>query len=93
MLSEVKEFIPRVKAEEGQQEEEPEDEEDLVDPVANVKENCAETTCSTAKARLDECNERVISKTKTSETCFEEVLDFYHCVDHCAAPQIFHHVK
>jgi ubiquinol-cytochrome c reductase subunit 6 len=45
------------------------------------------------QARLDECNERVMSKTKTSETCFEEVLDFYHCVDHCAAPQIFHHVK
>ena len=32
---------------------------------------------------------KVKSKTKTTETCFEEILDFYHCVDHCAAKDIF----
>ncbi|XP_023323203.1 cytochrome b-c1 complex subunit 6, mitochondrial [Eurytemora carolleeae] len=74
-------------------EEEEEEEEDLVDPAATLKEECAETKCASYKARLDECNERVLSKAKTSETCFEEILDFYHCVDHCAAPKIFQHVK
>ena len=42
---------------------------------------------------LDGCNSRVASKARTTETCFEEILDFYHCVDHCAAPTIFQHVK
>nr|ALS04925.1 mitochondrial cytochrome b-c1 complex subunit 6 [Pseudodiaptomus poplesia] len=73
--------------------EEEEEEEDLVDPATAIKEMCAENSCSKYKARLDECNDRVTSKTKTSETCFEEILDFYHCVDHCAAPEIFKHVK
>ena len=43
--------------------------------------------------RLEECNERVNSKTKTTETCMEEVIDFYHCVDHCAGPKIFAKLK
>merc|ERR1711872_1016470 len=82
-----------LKAEEGEEEEEEEEEEDLVDPAAAIKEGCAESQCGAAKARLDECNDRVTGKSKTTETCFEEILDFYHCVDHCAAPQIFQHVK
>ena len=36
------------------------------------------------KAKLEECNERV-----KTETCVEEIIDFYHCVDHCAAIEIF----
>ena len=36
---------------------------------------------------------QVQSKNKTTETCFEEILDFYHCVDHCAANEIFKVVK
>eukprot|EP00088_Acartia_fossae_P032765 TRINITY_DN3350_c5_g1_i1.p1 TRINITY_DN3350_c5_g1~~TRINITY_DN3350_c5_g1_i1.p1 ORF type:complete len:113 (+),score=34.78 TRINITY_DN3350_c5_g1_i1:47-340(+) len=79
-----------VKAEE---EEEEEEEEDLVDPATAIKEACAENHCTAAKAKLDACNERVQSKSKTTETCFEEILDFYHCVDHCAASDIFKHVK
>merc|ERR1711892_128225 len=82
-----------LKAEEGEEEEEEEEEEDLVDPATAIKEGCAEAQCTSAKARLDECSERVTSKSKTTETCFEEILDFYHCVDHCAASQIFQHVK
>ena len=35
------------------------------------------------KAKLEECNERV-----KTETCVEEIIDFYHCVDHCAAIEI-----
>ena len=73
--------------------EEEEDEEDLIDPATAIKEGCAESQCSSAKARLDDCNDRVTGKSKTTETCFEEILDFYHCVDHCAASQIFQNVQ
>jgi len=101
-------FIPRVNAEEGpedeeeggaeeaeaeEEEEEEEDEEDLVDPAVEIKEKCAAGHCSSYKARLDECNDRVTSKSNTSETCMEEIMDFYHCMDHCAAKDIFTKVK
>jgi len=75
------------------EEEDEEEEEDLVDPATAIKEACAENNCAALKAKLDECNDRVRGKTKTTETCFEEILDFYHCVDHCAASEIFKHVK
>merc|ERR1711863_87120 len=91
-------FIPRVKAEEEDEpeeeeeavEEEEEDEEDLVDPAVEIKEACANSAaCISSKERLDACNERVNSKENTEETCLEEILDFYHCMDHCAGPKIF----
>merc|ERR1719180_148875 len=63
------------------------------DPATVIKEKCAESDCTKYKERLDECTNRVQSKNKTTETCFEEIIDFYHCVDHCAAEQIFEHVK
>jgi ubiquinol-cytochrome c reductase subunit 6 len=84
----VEKIVPRVKAEE-----EEEDEPELVDPAVEIKAHCTEEHCSKYKARLDECNDRVNSKTKTTETCLEEVMDFYHCVDHCAGPKIFAKLK
>merc|ERR1711972_1125576 len=95
-------FIPRVKAEEEDEpeeeeeagEEEEEDEEDLVDPAVQIKEDCANSAaCISSKERLDACNERVNSKENTKETCLEEILDFYHCMDHCAGPKIFAKLK
>ncbi len=82
-----KSLFPKVKAEE--EEEEEEEEEDLVDPAVAIKEACADEKCSKYRDRLNECNERVQSKSNTRETCVEEVIDFYHCVDHCAANKIF----
>ena len=95
----VDKFIPSVKAEEEddepeeEEEEEEEDEEDLVDPAVEIKEKCGEDHCTKYKNRLDECNDRVTSKNNTTETCLEEILDFYHCVDHCAAEKIFSVLK
>ena len=93
-------FIPSVKAEEEdepeeeeEEEEEEEDEEDLIDPAVEIKEKCAEDHCTKYKSRLDECNDRVTSKSNTTETCLEEILDFYHCVDHCAGDKIFSTLK
>merc|ERR1711982_133180 len=77
----VDKLIPRVKAEDEEEEEEEEDEEDLIDPAVEIKEACASSeACQKYKSRLDECNERVTSKSETSETCLEEILDFYHCM-------------
>merc|ERR1712080_576519 len=64
-------------AEAEEEEEDGEDEEDLIDPHEVVREECATDHCQAVKARLDECNARVESKSATTETCFEEILDFY----------------
>merc|ERR1711893_200986 len=80
-------------AEEEEEEEEDEDEEDLVDPHEVVREDCTRDHCAAIKARLDECNARVESKSAPTETCFEEILDFYHCVDHCASKIILTKLK
>merc|ERR1711874_840347 len=54
--------------EEAEAEEEDEDEEDLIDPHTVVREECATDHCQAVKARLDECNARVESKSETTET-------------------------
>lgn len=70
------------------------EEGDLVDPQTVLREKCrAKADCSRLAARLDECNERVRSRVKTSENCHEEVIDLFHCVDECAAKDLFHHLK
>ena len=89
----IDKLIPTVKAEDDEDPEEEEDEEDLIDPAVEIKEKCAEGHCAAYKNRLDECNDRVTSKTKTTETCLEEIMDFYHCVDHCAGDAIFASTK
>jgi len=95
LMEKLSNLFTTLKAEDEDEpeEEEEEEEEDLIDPATAIKEACAENQCTSYKAKLDECEERVKSKTKTTETCFEEILDFYHCVDHCAAKDIFKHVK
>merc|ERR1712018_881934 len=101
----VEKIVPKLKAEEEEdepeaeeeaeeeEEEDEEDEEDLIDPHEVVREECATDHCQAVKARLDECNARVESKSATTETCFEEILDFYHCVDHCASKIILTKLK
>merc|ERR1712037_444884 len=87
--AEDEEDEPEAEEEAAEEEEEEEDEEDLVDPHDTVREQCVTDHCAAIKARLDECNARVESKNSTTETCFEEILDFYHCIDHCSS-KIYH---
>merc|ERR1712037_876498 len=90
-------IVPKIHAEdeedEPEAEEEEEDEEDLVDPHDTVREQCVTDHCAAIKARLDECSARVESKNSTTETCFEEILDFYHCIDHCSSKIIMSKLK
>merc|ERR1712215_60943 len=78
----------------AEEEEEEEEEEDLVDPHDTLKEKCdASPHCAGLKGILAECTERVEGKSETTETCFEEMIDFLHCVDHCVQPQLFKLLK
>ena len=61
-----------------------------MDPMEEVKEKCSETTkCMKYKEILDECNDRVNSKSNTAETCTQELFDFIHCVDDCISKNLF----
>lgn len=72
----------------------PEEEGELKDPLETLRTSCRATPkCSSLSEKLQTCNDRVNSRSKTAETCMEEVIDFFHCVDHCAAKTIFDHLK
>nr|BAN20397.1 unkown protein [Riptortus pedestris] len=68
------------------------EDEELVDPQVVLKEQCGDK-CTNYKAKLDECYERVSSRSQTTETCAEELFDFIHCVDHCVAKDLFSKLK
>jgi ubiquinol-cytochrome c reductase subunit 6 len=79
-------FFPSVKAEE--------EEEELVDPQVTLKESCAEkASCVNYKQKLEQCTERVTSRSQTTESCMEELFDFIHCVDHCVSKELFSKLK
>ncbi|KAL1420205.1 hypothetical protein MTO96_024547 [Rhipicephalus appendiculatus] len=68
--------------------------EDMVDPLETLRAECrAKDKCVAFGQKLDECNERVGSRSQTLETCVEELFDFLHCVDHCASKNILKHLK
>lgn len=57
-----------------------------MDPQEVLKEKCAELPkCSKMRDELETCNDRVNSKSSTTETCTQELFDFIHCVDHCVS--------
>jgi len=71
-----------------------EEEEELVDPQEKMREKCRETSeCAKLIEKLQTCNDRVNSRTKTAETCMEEIIDVMHCVDHCASKKLFNFLK
>merc|ERR1712083_822094 len=82
----VEMIVPKLKAEE-------EDEEELVDSQQVIRDKCKESHCVAAQRELETCNDRVNSKTATTETCFQEILDFYHCIDHCASATVMSQLK
>ncbi|XP_014778894.1 cytochrome b-c1 complex subunit 6, mitochondrial [Octopus bimaculoides] len=79
--------------EEPEAEEEEEEEEELEDIHDHLRAKCREDNCSKYQEKLDTCNDRVNSRTKTSEDCTEEIMDLFHCVDYCAAKTLFSKLK
>ena len=81
-----KRYIPTVKAED--------EEAELVDPQKVLREKCADRPkCANIQEKLTACNDRVNSKSKTEETCLEELIDYVECVDHCVAETLFSKLK
>jgi len=72
---------------------EEEEEEDLVDPQETIREDCTANHCEKFKVKLTSCNDRVNSRKKTEEVCLEEMIDLFHCVDHCASKTLFSKLK
>lgn len=57
-----------------------------MDPMEEIREKCEERPdCTKLKLDFSNCEERVGSKSKTSETCAQELLDFMHCRDACVS--------
>ncbi|CAG7732900.1 unnamed protein product [Allacma fusca] len=71
-----------------------EDDGEMVDPLQKLRDNCAaKASCAALSEKLNSCNDRVNSKSATTETCLEELIDYMHCVDHCASHKLFKLLK
>lgn len=58
----------------------------MEDPGDKVREACAESKeCLKVKQELETCNQRVNSRSKTEETCVQELIDFLECRDKCVS--------
>ncbi|XP_004928884.1 cytochrome b-c1 complex subunit 6, mitochondrial [Bombyx mori] len=80
-------FVPVVKAEETE-------EEELVDPQQSLREECSQKPdAQNMWAKYQECNDRVNSRSKTAETCEEELIDYVHVLDKCVTKDLFKRLK
>lgn len=70
------------------------EDEDIVDPQETLREKCrANPKCASLQEKLETCNARVRSRKQTTETCAEELYDWFHCVDHCVSHDLFKQLK
>ncbi|KAJ8964965.1 hypothetical protein NQ314_004482 [Rhamnusium bicolor] len=77
--------LPVVKAQE---------EEELEDPQQTLRDKCRETEhCKHLAELYETCNDRVRSRTRTTETCTEELFNLLHAIDHCVTPELFSKLK
>ncbi|XP_045771139.1 cytochrome b-c1 complex subunit 6, mitochondrial-like isoform X2 [Maniola jurtina] len=82
--------IPVVQAEEAAEAEE----EELVDPQAELREVCSQKPdAQNLWAKYQECNDRVNSRSNTAETCEEELIDYIHVLDKCVNKDLFKRLK
>ncbi|XP_061389127.1 cytochrome b-c1 complex subunit 6, mitochondrial [Musca vetustissima] len=79
--------MPSVRAEE-------EEEADLVDPQTTLREQCqTKGNIEALYNKYQACNDRVNSRTKTTENCMEELFDYVQELDHCVAHSLFSKLK
>ncbi|PZC83498.1 cytochrome b-c1 complex subunit 6, mitochondrial [Helicoverpa armigera] len=84
-----KKIIPVVKAEE-----EAAEEEEMVDAQTHLREVCSQKPDAQSHwAKYQECNDRVNSRSQTTETCEEELIDYLHVLDHCVTKDLFKRLK
>jgi putative uncharacterized protein GLEAN_14895 len=65
---------------------------EMVDPMDALRDKC-KPHCNDFKTKLDQCDQRVRSRKNTTESCFEEIVDWMSCVDHCASKDLFSKLK
>ncbi|TMW45032.1 hypothetical protein DOY81_009888 [Sarcophaga bullata] len=66
------------------------EEPELKDPKDELKEYCHKKRYMYELFHtLQDCNERVSSREKTSETCEQELFDYVYAIDHCVAKRLF----
>lgn len=99
-VSKTIEIIPAVKADSDDVEEEvkateAEEEEEMVCPQEQLREQCRANDhhVTGLLEKYNACNERVSAKTKTNETCEEELFDYIHALDHCVAKTLWKKLK
>jgi len=84
-----KNFIQRLTTVKAQEEE-----EELVCPQQQLREQCRETKhCIDLAEKYQACNDRVNSRKETAETCSEELFDLLHAIDHCVTEKLFSRLK
>jgi len=80
----LKSLIPSVKAQE----------EELVDAQQELRDKCSgEPHAAHLLDRYQACNNRVNSRSKTAETCTEELFEYLHALDHCVVKTLFSRLK
>ncbi|XP_055853352.1 cytochrome b-c1 complex subunit 6, mitochondrial [Episyrphus balteatus] len=80
--------MPSVRAQEEAEEEE------LVDPQTTLREKCAKDGHIEALYnKYQACNDRVNSRSKTAETCSEELFDYIGELDHCVSHSLWKKLK
>uniref|UniRef100_A0A336LZS3 Cytochrome b-c1 complex subunit 6 n=1 Tax=Culicoides sonorensis TaxID=179676 RepID=A0A336LZS3_CULSO len=78
--------FPSVKAQE--------EEEELVDQQEALREKCRqEPHTKHLLEKYQACNDRVNSRSQTTETCVEEIWDYLHALDHCVSATLFTKLK
>ncbi|CAK1541622.1 unnamed protein product [Leptosia nina] len=81
--------VPVVRAEDEEVEE-----EELVDPQVQLREECHEKPdIQTFWSKYQQCNDRVNSRSNTTETCEEELIDYVHVLDKCVNKDLFKRLK
>ncbi|XP_072934434.1 cytochrome b-c1 complex subunit 6, mitochondrial-like isoform X1 [Epargyreus clarus] len=96
-------IVPVVKASEEEAEELVDPQQQLRNPSPAMKYKHVPTIlkdeCSQKPeaqnlwSKYQECNDRVNSRSQTSETCEEELIDYIHVLDKCVNKDLFKRLK
>eukprot|EP00199_Chlamydomonas_sp_CCMP681_P008246 CAMPEP_0119104254 /NCGR_PEP_ID=MMETSP1180-20130426/2509_1 /TAXON_ID=3052 ORGANISM="Chlamydomonas cf sp, Strain CCMP681" /NCGR_SAMPLE_ID=MMETSP1180 /ASSEMBLY_ACC=CAM_ASM_000741 /LENGTH=69 /DNA_ID=CAMNT_0007088955 /DNA_START=100 /DNA_END=309 /DNA_ORIENTATION=+ len=62
------------------------------DKKPEIEEHC-KAHCVKEWQLYQACVERIKADTTGTKHCSGQYFDFWHCVDHCAAPKIFENLK
>ena len=78
--------------EEPEEEEEEEEEEEVECPKPVIEEAC-KPQCVKALLEYQACVERVATDDSGEAHCTGQYFDYWHCIDLCAAPELFKQLK